>query len=403
MGRRFGLAVGATLAAVLVTAWMVSALAGEAPRTLPVERGDLVLGVDVSGTVEATESIQLSPPLIEGMWSFKIAYLAPEGSRVEAGTPVMRLDTEELERKLLQKMAERDSADKELERERTELERQRRESELQLAEARAELRRARLKTDVPEELVGGHELAKAQIDLELAGRKVEHLEAKRAFEQRRARAQITALEEQRDRAAGRVEEIQQSIESLTVRAPRAGTVIYAANWQGEKKQPGDQVWRQEKVVEIPNLSSMEGHGMVDEADAGRLAVGQPVRLTLDAHPDVTYAGTVARIHNTVQRRSVTNPLKVVRLGIDLAETDTTRMRPGMRFRGTVEIERLKDVVIAPAESIFSGPEGPVAFLRQWLGVEAIRPEVGRRNEEWVEIRAGLEPGQRLLTDLPEGG
>ena len=393
--------VALALSVAIGGAWLASGSAEPVPE-VTVQRGDLVLGVAVTGTLEAEESVALGPPQVRHMWNFKIAMILPEGVEVRQGQPVVRFDTSELERDLLSKVAERDSAEQEIEKERTTLERERRDTELRLAEAEAELRKARLKVEVPPELSEAKELEQAKIDLELAKRKVAHLKRKLDFQQRRGRARIASLQERRDRAAARVEEIQEQIRRMTVTAPRNGIVIHVTErFSDEKKKAGDSVWKLEKVVEIPDIRHMRAQGEVDEADAGRVSEGQRVTLRLDAHPDVEYRGTVRRIHRTVQRQSPVLPAKVVRLEIDLDETDSERMRPGMRFRGQVEIDRREDVLLAPAEAVFNTPEGPAAYMRRWLGTRRVLPEVGARNESQVEILAGLREGDRLLTRPPE--
>lgn len=390
------------LAGAVGLAWLAFGTGEPVPK-VPVRRGDLVLGVEVTGTLEAVESVLLGPPQVRHMWNFKIAMLMPEGRRVKEGMPVIRFDASQLDQQLRSKLAERDSAEQELEKERTSQRRERRNTELQLAEAEARLRKARLKVEVPPEVAEAQELEQAKIDLALARQEVTHLRQKLELQRRRAEAQIAALEEKRDRAAAKVEEIREQIRSMTVAAPRDGTVIHVGNrHNGEKKKIGDSVWRMEKIVEIPDLSRMRAVGEVDEADAGRIAEGQPVSLRLDAHPDVEFSGTVHRIRRTVQRQSPVLPVKVVRLEIELDETDPERMRPGMRFRGEVQVERREDVLLAPAEAVFSTPEGPVAYKSGLFGPERVTPEVGARNETDVEILGGLVAGDRLRTRPPEG-
>src|SRR5206468_2364017 len=63
-------------------------------------RGDVVSGVDVSGTLSAVDSSMLGPPQIPDVWEFKVAMLAPEGSDVKKGTPVLGFDTADLHRRL---------------------------------------------------------------------------------------------------------------------------------------------------------------------------------------------------------------------------------------------------------------------------------------------------------------
>jgi hypothetical protein len=74
----------------------------------------------------------------------------------------------------------------------------------------------------------------------------------------------------------------------------------------------------------------------------------------------------------------------------------------MRFSGTVEIERAAKVLVAPAEAVFTRPEGPVVFRRAGWGAEEVRPVLGRRNERLVEIVKGLAAGDLISRrDLAE--
>jgi multidrug resistance efflux pump len=222
-------------------------------------------------------------------------------------------------------------------------------------------------------------------------------------------SEIAALTEQRARAAARVEEIQRDIDKLTVTAPRAGTVIYYSDRGGEKKKVGDQVWRGAQVLEIPDLSRMLADGEVDEADAGRLSVGQRVTLRLDAHPEVEYTGRIDRIGRTVQQRSRRSPIKVVKIEIELDETDAQRMRPGMRFRGEVEIDRRDDILVLPPEAVLMTADGPVVRRRSGFGVglgpgfETVRPTLGLRADDGVEVLEGLAEGDEVSLRPAEVG
>jgi multidrug efflux pump subunit AcrA (membrane-fusion protein) len=155
------------------------------------------------------------------------------------------------------------------------------------------------------------------------------------------------------------------------------------------------------VIELPDLSRMRALGEIDEADAGRVLPGQRVSLRLDAHPDVLFSGRVRDIRGAVETRSMADPAKVVRISIDLDRTDPQKMRPGMRFVGTVELERAAKLLLVPAEAVFNRPGGPVVFKKTRLGIQEVRPDFGRRNEEWVEVRRGLALGDRVARTLPE--
>jgi len=390
---------GRALAGIAVVAALgfatAGAFSGEDGRWARVERRDLVVGVEVEGELEAVESALLGPPQVSGQWNFKIAFLAPEASSVELGQPVMRFDTSDLERRLESSRSERESAQANLEKRQKDLEAELRSEDLRLAEARAELRRLELKLAVPEELEARRELETLEIDHRLAELEIAAIENAREQALAQAEAEISALEEKRDRAQARVVEIEAQIEAMTVRTPRAGTLIYRSNWRGEKKKVGDSVWRAAKVLEVPDLSKLRVAGHVDEAEIGRIELGQRTRLRLDAYPDSEFTGVVSSIRGTVQRKSWRDPSKIVRLSVDLDQTDVERMLPGMRVRGEIEVERAEGVLAIPLEAMRLESGEISVVVGELLGERRAEPSFGRRNAEWIEVEAGLEEGQRI--------
>ena len=396
VGSKRNLLVVSVLILLAGGGWVVSiAKTGSHAGWTEVKKGDLVLGVEVTGTLRAVDSSPLGPPVIDDMWDYKIAMMAPEGKKVRHGEPVLGFDATELERKLEEKSAEAESAKKQIEKKRTDMEMARRQETMRLAEAEARLRKSELKLDVPAELASETELWKARLELEEAKKEIAFIREKQEAAGRADAIELRSLENQRDGAELRVRRIREAIDSMTCKAPRDGTVVYVSNWRDEKKKVGDPTWRGEKIVEIPDLSRMAAKGEVDEADAGRVAQGQRVRFRLDAHPDVEFTGSVSSIWSTVQRQSWRNPLKVMRLDINLDKTDVDRMRPGMRFRGTIESERVQNVLVIPAEAVFSTPRGPVAYRKSFVGFEAVDLELGRRDAVGVEVLSGLAAGDRV--------
>lgn len=413
MTRRRWLAGLSLAAALAVVGWGMTALSSpsggtasaagsEAAGWRTVERGDLVLGVEVTGVLEAVDSAFVSPPALPRMWDFQIAFMAPEGREVRQGEPVLRFATDELEERRLERASARDSSQKEIDKRRTELDARLREIDLQLAEARARRRKTALQLEVPEELAAAAELEKQRIDLALADREIASLEERLRLLERQARVELGTLAQRRDRAAARVAEIDHQIERLAIAAPRSGVVIHAADRRGEKVKVGDTVWRGRQVLEIPDLSEMRARGEIDEADVGRIAPGQPVLLTLDAHPDVEFRGRIERMGRSVGPRTPGDPLKMMEVEIALDSTDRLRMRPGMRFRGRVETERVEDAVLVPIEAVRATPGGPVVVRDGAFGAEEVRPRLGRRNGEHVEVEAGLEPGDRVRVAGEDG-
>ncbi len=365
-----------------------------------VQRDELLLSVEVTGTLKAERSRLVGPPGVPRVWDYKISFLAEEGSPIREGEPVVGFDATDLERRLREESDELARTVESLAKARIAQRISSDQIELQVAEAEAKLRKARLAVDVPVELSKRLELEKARIDLELAESEIEYLRTRQVSVGRAQVAELEYLEGRRERRASRVASIEQSIVAMMVKAPVSGTVIHVLE-NGQKKKVGDECWRGAKVVEIPDLTELRAEGIVDEADAGKIRVGQLVRFRLEAHPDTEFRGRVRTLRETVAPRSWRDPTKVVRLDLELDATDAQRMRPGMRFRGRIELERVPDRVLAPAEAVFHSPAGPVAWKQSWNGSESVSVELGRRNERWVEVLSGLDEGDVIARRQPE--
>lgn len=360
-------------------------------------RGDLVTGFEVTGTLASLSSESLGPPPLPDVWDFKISMLAPEGAEVKRGQPVLGFDTSELQRKLDEKTAEADQARKQIEKERNDLELRTKDERLKLAEAEGKLKKTSLKLDAPGEIVGINERKAAEIEHEIARRETMSARARLEALESAARARIGLLRSKQQQAEAIVAQTQSAIRQMMRTAPRDGTVVYATNWRGEKKKIGDSCWKAERVVEIPDLTRMKAEGEVDEQDAGRVAVGQRVTLRLDAHPDDELQGTISMAARTVQRkRGTQDPVKVLSVDITLDKTDPAKMRPGMRFQGTIELGRVKDAVLIPREAVLVSSSGPYVYRRGALDVDRVAVTLGRENDKFVEVVQGLDAGDRVL-------
>ena len=365
-------------------------------------RGDLVTGIEVTGVLASEASVMLGPPPLTDTWDFKIAFLAPEGTDVKQGMPVLRFDTSELQRRLDEKSAEADEARKQIEKERADLTLGTKDERLKLAVAEAQLRRTSLKLEAPPDVAGINERKTVEIEHAIAKREAAAIRARLDSLEAAAAARIALMQSKQTEAAAVVAQTSKSIQMMNVRAPRDGTVVYTTNWRGEKKKVGDSVWKADRVMEIPDLTKMKAEGEVDEVDAGRVAVGQRVTMRLDTHPDDEFQGTIVSAARTVQRKKGTqDPLKVLRVEIKLDRTDAAKMRPGMRFQGTIELARVRNAVLVPREAISVSNRGPYVHRRDSLDVDVIPVRLGRENDKFVQVLEGLNAGDRVLVAKTE--
>ncbi len=81
--------------------------------TVQQERIEVI--VSASGELESQQTAMIAPPSISRMWQYQIKQLIPENSQVKKGQNLVSFDDQKVTERLVDKQAELDRAEKELE------------------------------------------------------------------------------------------------------------------------------------------------------------------------------------------------------------------------------------------------------------------------------------------------
>src|SRR4029077_9296597 len=135
------------------------------------------------------------------VWDFKISMIAPEGSDVKKGQPVVGFDTTDLQKRLDEKSAESEQARKEIDKSRADLSLRREDEKLKLADAEGRLRKAQLKLEGPPEIISSNERKQVELDYGLARQETESIRQRIASFERAAAARIALLTSKQQTAA----------------------------------------------------------------------------------------------------------------------------------------------------------------------------------------------------------
>jgi HlyD family secretion protein len=109
-----------------------------------------------------------------------------------------------------------------------------------------------------------------------------------------------------------------------------------------------------------DLTKMQVQASIDEADIGKILVGQDVSFTVDAYPDLTFNGTVRQIR--LQPTVLQNVVNYTVI-IDVPNPDL-KLMPGMTANITVKIQEAPGVLKIPASALKFWP--PQEILDQAL-------------------------------------
>ena len=132
---------------------------------------------------------------------------------------------------------------------------------------------------------------------------------------------------------------------------------------------------------------------VDEIDIGRVAVGQPVTVTLDALPGETLSGEVTQIADMAVPEAVVVSYQVT---VRLAPTGAP-LRAGMTANVDLVIERREDVLLVPNRFIRIDRSTGRMYVDKVVGGQVFPVEIqtGLRDETYSEILAGLQAGDAV--------
>lgn len=398
-------------AALLPAAGLVVALAaaagfGSFGRTVdvpvaPVREGDFERWVSADGTLRAASSTPVTvPPQTPGR--LRIAWLAPEGSYLEAGDVAALLDPSELERTVADRRADLESNDLRLGKQTAEAEARVENLERDAQIAEHELEHSREFASRDELIYSRAEILASRIDQELAAARLEEAREGRRREERLGRTDRELLAIERRKIAVELDRAETALAGLEVRVPHDGFLIYERNWRGEPPRVGDVVFQGFALGELPRLGEMEVEAWVLEADAGGLAAGDPARVHLDAHPGVVYDGEVRNVEAIAKPRHPASPVQYFAVAVALSETDTERMKPGQRVRVEVLLERVAGALTVPRQAVFEARGETVVYVRRDGRFEPVAVTPGSVSRGRILVAGELVGGDEVALRDPTG-
>jgi len=204
---------------------------------------------------------------------------------------------------------------------------------------------------------------------------------------------------------GKQEFHEQNVVHCEIRATVSGMVIYRDVFFGSEKrkvQVGDQVWPNQPLIMLPDLSQMTVETQVRETDIYKVEKNQKVVISVDAYPELELEGEVSFIGTLAQEEQGRRAGKYFRITILVREVDP-RLRPGMTARIELLVDRIEKALYVPLESVFERGGRLFCWALRDGKPEAQEVLTGPSNDNHIVIEAGLEPGEKVLLRNPTEG
>jgi HlyD family secretion protein len=147
---------------------------------------------------------------------------------------------------------------------------------------------------------------------------------------------------------------------INITAPMSGVVITRPVELGEAVTGAGSFNAGTVIVTVADLSTMLVKAGVNEVDIGKVRLGAPVTVTLDAYPKVRFPAKVSRIAPAAR---LADQVKVFDVEVSL-DSQGKELRTGMTANVSIKGDRVVHVLSVPVESVFHRDDGEVVYVRK---------------------------------------
>jgi multidrug efflux pump subunit AcrA (membrane-fusion protein) len=366
----------------------------------PARSGDFLVIIRCRGDLKAERSVQIYTPMVPNL---RIAWMAPPGTTVNAGEPIVRFDSSSANETLMQKEAALNQAQATLDQALAQAKITAEQDKTDLADAGYTVERARLEAS-KQEIVSRLQGEESKIDYSVAQQKLKVQEATVDLHAASDRSKIASLTRQRDQAKSDVDITKQRIAQMELKSPLSGFLIFQSNysqgWMNAKPfKVGDNVYAGMVLAEMPDLSTMLMDAKVEEIDRGRIAAGLDVRVRIDSLPELTLNAKIRQISLLAEASNEFPPVRSFRAYAAIPNPDP-RLRPGMNGGMDIIINRIPRAISIPAKAVFTRAGKPVVYVPAHGRYRPVEVEVLARNPDEVAVK-GIAGGTVVTMVDPE--
>jgi multidrug resistance efflux pump len=454
-----GLALLAAAILVGLAVWPRSGGAEDLWKTIAtaeVTAADFYITLPVEGVLEAARSV----PVINKAPDTEIVSILSDGTRVDPGDIIMKLNPAEIEKRVDRLEGEVVEAEEQVRKARADGEKRRQNSRSSLTKAEEALDLARLQSQAAIEKAEAEvaflekELAVAQGQLEKRQRLLEErlvpitdveeaqdilrertfsLEAaRRSLEQARSDEKTTVrlremdvrsaqldLEQaeadlgssvvaaERDllRRRSDLEEAQEQLDATDLKASVSGMLLLEQTWdQGMRAlRLGDRVWEGQRVANVIDPSEMWVHCDIGEGDIEDVHVGLPAHVRIPAIGAKEFPGEIMTIDNLARAKGPWEGgvpgKKLFGAIVKLAETDP-EIRPGMGASVQIVLEYVTTGLAVPLEALSARDGDYYVYRVEDGGYREVPVKLLKRNNALAAMEAELKKGDVVTCERP---
>jgi HlyD family secretion protein len=348
-----------------------------------VKRGEMVRDVRGNGTL-VPELTRMVPAPADGRVE---RILLKAGVEVDPSTVIVELSNPQLEQQAVDTELQVKAAEADQENLKVRLESEAMTQKAAIATINSQYSQAKLQLDADEKLY--EQKLVAELNIKISRVAVQDLANRLKVEQERLAVSVKSVKAQMNAAASRLNQLRalatlrrQEVDALKVRAGTAGVLQQVSVSEGQQVTPGFNIAR------VADPSSLKAVLRVAETQIKDVRIGQPV--IVDTRNGLIQ-GTVSRIDPAAREGTF-------EIDASLIGPLPPSARPDLSVDGTIELERLKDVLKVGRPAFGQAQQTIGMFVLTPDGTEAERRTVrlGRNSVSTIEILEGLKEGDQVI-------
>ena len=348
-----------------------------------VKRGEMVRDVRGNGTL-VPELTRWVPAPADGRVE---RILLKAGVEVDPSTVIAELSNPQIQQTAVDTEFQVKAAEADRENLKVRLESEAMTQKAAIATINAQYSQAKLQLDADEKLA--KEGLVADLTLKISRVTVQDLANRLKVEQERLAVSSRSVKAQMNAAASRLDQLRalatlrrQEVDALKVRAGSGGVLQQVLITEGQQVTPGTNIAR------VADPASLKAVLRVAETQISGVRIGQPV--IVDTRNGLIQ-GTVSRIDPAAREGTF-------EIDATLIGPLPPSARPDLSVDGTIELERLKDVLKVGRPAFGQAQQTIGMFVLSADGTEAERRTVklGRNSVSQIEILEGLKEGDQVI-------
>ncbi len=392
------------LSGALYGAWHYTGTTAVDVPTVKVRRGDFIISVKTRGEIRSTRSVILTAPQVPDP---RIVKLAESGKPVKKGDIVVEFDAVQQEQNYIEKSTTVRTADSEIVQMKASHKMEDEMDGMNQMQSEYNVERAKLEASKAE-ILSDIEGKKNRIDVGVSEGELN--QAKTVVKSRKIShgADTDRLDQKKGKTIRDMNLAKSYMSKMVMRAPNDGIVNLLPNWRAGGSfgssppafKEGDRAWTGASIAEIPDLSEMRIELKLEEVERGKLKLGQPALLRVDAIPEKQFKADLDWISPIAQLVFRTfPPEKLFPARATLKNLDA-RLRPGMSASAEIEVEKQPNVLLIPVKASFLLNGKPAVYVQKGQEFLTRNIEVGKRNEEDIVVLKGLKEGELVTLESP---